>query len=420
MKILLVNSNRYHHPPVIPLGIEYLLGSLTRSRHSAAVADLCFASDPFMELRTALSDHAPDLIGISIRQIDSVLYQNNEFFLDDAAQYTALCHEAGLPVVLGGSGFSIMPHDIMAYTRADYGISGPGEGALIDLLDRLDASLPADRIIDGYQALPGSRYAFARIQAGEYQPYVEADGIVGFRTQIGCTGRCFFCVEGTNRIIFHDPLSVGREVRGLKECGYTRFHLCDSEFNISIDHSVTVCKALIQHAGTICWTLYMKPEPFNHALFTWLKKSGASMITLSIDTLSQTEAAYPQLGRFFSEAAAAGIDVIVDLSIGFPYEPEGSAQRMLEFLDAQPLLSVGVNSYYRVYPGTPLHRHIMLDTQLQGKLIAPREEKGFLYPTFFCRFPEEEVSVLIGGRSKFRVEGLEKATNYQRASAKSA
>ncbi|HQO77816.1 MAG TPA: hypothetical protein PLG17_04810, partial [Thermodesulfobacteriota bacterium] len=91
-----------------------------------------------------------------------------------------------------------------------------------------------------------------------------------------------------------------------------------------------------------------------------------------------------------------------------------------EFLDAQPLLSVGVNSYYRVYPGTPLHRHIMLDTQLQGKLIAPREEKGFLYPTFFCRFPEEEVSVLIGGRSKFRVEGLEKATNYQRASAKSA
>ena len=34
MKILLVNSNRYKYPPVIPVGLEYIAGEIQKSLHS--------------------------------------------------------------------------------------------------------------------------------------------------------------------------------------------------------------------------------------------------------------------------------------------------------------------------------------------------------------------------------------------------
>ena len=50
MKILLINPNRYKYPPVIPAGIEYIIGSLSSSKHEYAVIDLCFSINPKQDL----------------------------------------------------------------------------------------------------------------------------------------------------------------------------------------------------------------------------------------------------------------------------------------------------------------------------------------------------------------------------------
>ena len=85
----------------------------------------------------------------------------------------------------------------------------------------------------------------------------------------------------------------------MKDLGYPYYHLCDSEFNLNLDHCINVCKALIKYADKISWTLYMKPEPFSSALFKWLKESGATLITLSIDTKTSGPESFPQLAEFF-------------------------------------------------------------------------------------------------------------------------
>ena len=113
MKILLVNPNRYDAPPVPPLGLEYLYGTLTDTRHKPVLLDLCFAANPSETLKNTISEVQPDIIGVTIRQIDSALYYTNVFFLDEIKTYIDVCKSFNIPIVLGGSGFSVMPREIL-------------------------------------------------------------------------------------------------------------------------------------------------------------------------------------------------------------------------------------------------------------------------------------------------------------------
>ena len=77
MKILLINPNTYKKPPVIPIGLEYLVTSLRNNKHDAKILDLTFSEDTFLDIDNYFKKNTPQLIGITIRNIDSALYQNN-------------------------------------------------------------------------------------------------------------------------------------------------------------------------------------------------------------------------------------------------------------------------------------------------------------------------------------------------------
>jgi radical SAM superfamily enzyme YgiQ (UPF0313 family) len=158
----------------------------------------------------------------------------------------------------------------------------------------------------------------------------------------------------------------------------------------------------------------MKPEPVTAELFRMLAGSGATMITLSINTLQYTEDHFTKLEPFFLMAQDHGIKVMVDLSVGYPDEPPSDTGCMIDFLAGLPLHSVGVNSYFRVYPGTPLYKQIYATPRLQDRLLPGFPTDDFLAPVFFCQISEEELRQLIAGRPEFRIEGFDMATNYQR------
>ena len=77
MNILLINPNSYQNPPVIPIGLEYLLTYLRSEGHSAEILDLCFSNKPIKDIRDHLKEKKYDLIGLTIRNIDTCLYYNN-------------------------------------------------------------------------------------------------------------------------------------------------------------------------------------------------------------------------------------------------------------------------------------------------------------------------------------------------------
>src|SRR5436305_9843248 len=124
--ILLVNANRCTVPePVFPLGLAHLDAVLQRAGHQVRWWDLLTEGNPLQQLP---EDFKPDLIGISLRNLDDVIIRKQETFVRDVADLiTGFRQNLGCPVVLGGSGFSILPREALEFTGADYGIVGEGE-----------------------------------------------------------------------------------------------------------------------------------------------------------------------------------------------------------------------------------------------------------------------------------------------------
>jgi radical SAM superfamily enzyme YgiQ (UPF0313 family) len=150
MNIILINPNRVKSPPVPPLGLEYIAGSLERDGHRTQIIDLCFSGDIYKDLDIAVNHFSPDIAGITIRNVDSVLYQDNEFYLTDIREivhYLKSTH--GLKVLLGGTGLMSNPQAVLEYLDADYAFVGPAEEDLHGCLMKLGNSLPAERIYYG-------------------------------------------------------------------------------------------------------------------------------------------------------------------------------------------------------------------------------------------------------------------------------
>jgi hypothetical protein len=75
MRILLISPNTEMLPdPVFPLGLAFLSGALEQSSHQHEILDLCFTEDYGEALDQSVADFAPEIIGLSLRNVDNVAY----------------------------------------------------------------------------------------------------------------------------------------------------------------------------------------------------------------------------------------------------------------------------------------------------------------------------------------------------------
>ena len=136
-KVLLISANRCTTPdPVFPLGLACLNAALRQARHETVWLDQLVDAD---QLNALLDGYRPNLVGISVRNIDDVLIRTQETFFDDAISLSASIRQrTNCPIVVGGSGFSLFPQQLLELTGADYGICGEGESALVSLIAALE------------------------------------------------------------------------------------------------------------------------------------------------------------------------------------------------------------------------------------------------------------------------------------------
>ena len=82
MKILLVATNRADRfmdrmvVRPVPIGLAYLAASVDEGRHKLRVLDLMFSDDASGDVAAAVGDFGPDLVGLSIRNLDNQSSQN--------------------------------------------------------------------------------------------------------------------------------------------------------------------------------------------------------------------------------------------------------------------------------------------------------------------------------------------------------
>ncbi len=412
-----MNPNRYLEPPVIPLGLEYLAHYLDREGHEVLVIDLTFALDPIAVLAESLAGFRPNLVGFTLRNLDTSLYHDSVFFLDDFRDLVSVAREAcGAKVVIGGTALLAGPREVAEYVGADSAVYGPGERALLYLLRYVEAKEELPRLLNGWEHSFDRGEVPKRARWVDYAPYLRDRGLAGFSTQTGCLGGCDFCLEAGLPWRTRDPRAVVAELAALYESGVRELHLCDCEFNQELE----TCKELLHLWASSgldhAWSLYMKPIPHDEGLFRLLKKSGAVSVTLSVDSSSLFSGRYGlfDLQSFIELAGRHGIRVAVDLLIGFPGDKEAELRDLLDFFRAVRPETVGVNAWIRVYKYTGLGMLLRRQPPRSGTFLGCREDPDMLRPLYYNWLKLEKLQEWIGDDPLFRVEGLERRSNYER------
>ena len=111
MRVLLVSVNREEiNMPAWPLGLASVAASTEEAGYQVSVLDLMVADDPYGALKEAIGRARPEIIGLSVRNIDDQNMQHPVFFLGQVKEMIQTCRSVSdAPIVLGGAGSACSP-----------------------------------------------------------------------------------------------------------------------------------------------------------------------------------------------------------------------------------------------------------------------------------------------------------------------
>jgi lipid biosynthesis B12-binding/radical SAM protein len=381
---LLVSANKMMIPyPVYPIGIAYIMSALQHHGHRADHIDI-LASHGFSDLEKRLKDNQFDIIGVSIRNIDTVDSAcPNGLLADILEAIECIRRHSKAPIVLGGPGFSIMPERLLEYCNADYGIVGEGEEAFPQLIERLMAGeTPAKRLFSKNLAtFPNCRPAYS----SEITPYyVNHGGMLNVQTKRGCSYGCAYCsyptIEG-KRLRHREPAQIVQEIEHLcRHFGARYIFFTDAVFNDPDDHYLTIAEELIRAGNTTPWCAFFRPENLKKETLRLLKRSGMAAMELGTDAATDITLAALNKGFTFEDVIATNQAIVAEalpcahfIIFGGPGETRETVQLGIE--NIQKLRQSVVFAYIgiRILPGTRLYKLALDEQQIfpDTDLVAP-------------------------------------------------
>ncbi len=288
MKVLLISANTETiNMPVLPVGLACVAASVQRAGHDVKLVNL-MAKEPGRSLLTeALREFQPEVIGISVRNIDDQVMQAPRFLLDPVKEIVADCRShSSAPIILGGAGYSIFPQSTLAYLGADMGIQGEGEAAFPMLLEKLGRRMDLSGI-------PGLVLPSASVQekASLHQesrrlPFAPARCLPGILPNLRRSAALAPSANAPGmphgvQLLFHGnhrrPRSCARGRRQIVvdalaryvEAGFDHFFFVDNTFNLPISYAKTLCD---QIAAPDCPSSGAASSTRGRSMKTWSKR----------------------------------------------------------------------------------------------------------------------------------------------------
>jgi hypothetical protein len=126
MRVLLISANTEQiNMPVLPLGLSYVAAAVDGQGHTVKMLNLMMQTDTQKALHEAIVEFNPEIIGISVRDIDGQNMENPKFLLDSVKDVVTTCRKySDATIGLGGAGYSIFPQAALDFLNADIGIQG--------------------------------------------------------------------------------------------------------------------------------------------------------------------------------------------------------------------------------------------------------------------------------------------------------
>jgi len=386
MRVLLISPNREQLPdPVFPLGLAYVSSALIGAGHDVRALDLLFSDDTEAEIERTVKDYDPEVIGISIRNVDDVSYpKRHSYTAEYRSVVSCLRRLTKAPIVLGGSGFTIMPEEFMRELGADFGIRGEGERAFPELLGRLG----------GKPGVIHARRVNALDETVPYRGLFDADayyrlgGMLNIQTKRGCPFGCIYCtypkVEG-RRVRLRDPIRVADELeKVVSETGVKHFFFVDSIFNYPPSHASAVCREIIKRKIGVRWSCYGIPSAMTPELAGLMRRAGCSGVEFGVDSLN--DEALVMLGKSFDYGKikkageicrSAGIKFCLFLFVGAPGDTLERVRENFGRLDELSPDAAVIMAGIRVFPRTRLEAIMKKEN---GNLRAGLEPLFYVSP----------------------------------------
>jgi radical SAM superfamily enzyme YgiQ (UPF0313 family) len=399
MKILLISVNNETDPyPVAPIGVAYITKALKDKGHNVRILDLCFVEDDYLAVRNILKSFLPDIIGISIRNIDNLTYNKSVFYLPRIRDIVNFIKKyASIPIIVGGSGFSIFPEEVLRYLHLDIGIVGEGETTVSLVVDGIEGGSDIYHIPNLCYINDGK---FKRNNMScdsifdtldrtflDNKGYFEFGGMANIQSKRGCPFKCTYCtypnIEG-NTLRYREPEHIVEELKEIKakyDIDYVFF--VDDIFNFPEEYASAVCEEIIKNNLKISWTCFATPKGMTRNLAKLMKMAGCKGIEFGTDAGS--EKTLEGLGKSFTLDDIAHAIIYcrsVDLPnahyiiIGGPGEDDSTLAKTFTFFkEIRPTVIIALIGV-RIYPNTLIYNKAIEDCIIE-------EDESLLKPIFY-------------------------------------
>lgn len=402
MKILLISANTEQmNMPVLPLGTACIAAAAQNAGHEVKTVNLMAQQQDIRTLlKQAVSELSPDVIGISVRNIDDQVMENCKFLLTPVKDVIAECRNIShAPIVLGGAGYSIFPKSVLSYLGADMGIQGEGEKAFVMLLERLEQKADFSDVPGLWLPNAGCREnAVPSKSLDDYAPPLpnvhlslpsglkDQEIFMPFQTRRGCPMNCSYCSTSAIEGRITRKLSPERAINLLcqyADAGFSRFFFVDNTFNFPASYAEALCDGIIASGINILWRCILYPYKVTEILAEKMAKAGCREVSLGCESGSAEILAgmnkrfRPEDVRRISKMLKKhGIGQMGFLLLGGPGETKESVRESMDFMDDLALEAVKITGGIRIYPHTTL-----ADIAVREGRIAADDD--LLFPKFY-------------------------------------
>jgi len=389
----------------MPIGACIVAEAAEQAGHSVRLLDLMFFKDPLNALESELRESRPDLIGISVRNIDNNDMKNPvEFFKDLPSLIEMIRSKTQAPIVLGGSAVSVMPEELLQYSGLTLAVPGDGEIVFPELLKALSGNesldnVPGTAILKNNtfkKNLHSSRQILDGCLIPDFYKWVDVDSYLSNLSTIpvqskrGCPYNCIYCTypmgEGREYRLC-DPESVVEAIKKSASFGLRNFEFVDNVFNSPYDHAMAICENLSRAGLNICLqSLELNPLLIDDELLSAMEHAGFVGIGVTVESASGTVLNRLRKGFSVDHVYNAAhvirrhkLPCVWIFMFGGPGETKETVQETFNFADRyiRPGDVAFFNVGIRIYPGTELERL----ARGQRVLTLPQEE--MLKPVFY-------------------------------------
>ncbi len=399
--------------------------------------DLCFSPDCEADIRKTIRSFLPDIIGISIRNIDDTGGYNVHFLLKDVKD-DVIDHckrEFNGPIVVGGPSVGISGPEMLEYFDLEFAIRGDGEAVMPEFVKLIESGKTPEGleglIIRRGNAIISNNEPY-RIKDLNILPFVnplrflDLDKYRRFgsplhiQTKRGCAFNCSYCtynkIEG-KQYRLKDPGLIADEIEMLvKVTHINNVEFTDSIFNVPLTHAKEVLRKLIgKKLNLRLHTMGLTPSAIDEELLDLMKNAGFNEADVGAESLC--DKVLESLGKDFNRSDVLKALHLLKLKkmpvtwfimLGSPAETSDTVHQTLDTIagNASGLDLVFISTGIRVYNGSPIadefirnDRYATDDNFLLPVKIEPHgislaeihsiaREYSYRYPNFY--FYEKE------------------------------